>query len=90
MAEIKVKEGLTTESSALRESGNGVNKDYTSIDSGEVSTLKTSMEYISQHDAIKGLMELYKKLVLQDAADLDSFVEEMKKADKATSSTKFC
>ena len=90
MAEIKVKEGLTTESAALRTSGNGVNDGYTAIDSGEVSTLKTSMEYISQHDAIKGLMELYKKLVLKDAADLDSFVEEMKKADEASSSTRYC
>lgn len=87
MADFKVNKQLTQEISELRSKGEAISDAYTALDSGEVNTLKTSMEIIAQHAQIKALLDLYKALVLRDAADMDAFVREANKMDEAISSS---
>lgn len=86
MAEFKIDRALTKEIAALRDSGNLINDDYVAVSSDNVSTLKTSVSIISQHESIKSLLDLYKSLILRDAQDLDNLVNEAIEMD-ATIST---
>lgn len=86
MAEFKIDRALTKEIAALRDSGNLINDDYVAVSSDNVSTLKTSVSIISQHESIKSLLGLYKSLILRDAQDLDNLVNEAIEMD-ATIST---
>lgn len=87
MAEFKINSALSNEIAALKDSGNLVNDGYASVSSDGVSTLKTSVSIISQHESIKSLMDLYKALVLRDVQDLNDMVEEAAKMDTAIAST---
>ena len=87
MAEFKINSALSDEIAALKDSGNLVNDGYASVPSDGVSTLKTSVSIISQHESIKSLMDLYKALVLRDVQDLNDMVEEAAKMDAAIAST---
>lgn len=88
MAEFKIDRALTKEIAALRDSGNLINDDYVAVSSDNVSTLKTSVSIISQHESIKSLLDLYKSLILRDAQDLDNLVNEAIEMD-ATISTSY-
>lgn len=81
MAEFKIDKSLSDEVSSLRKKANKINEDYEVIKSDKVNTLKTSMEYISQHAEIKELLELYKSLLLKDAKDLDDMIAEVGEMD---------
>ena len=81
MAEFKIDKSLSDEVSSLRKKANKINDDYEVIKSNKVNTLKTSMEYISQHAEIKELLELYKSLLLKDAKDLDDMIAEVGEMD---------
>lgn len=87
-AEFKIDRALTKEIAALRDSGNLINDDYVAVSSDNVSTLKTSVSIISQHESIKSLLDLYKSLILRDAQDLDNLVNEAIEMD-ATISTSY-
>ena len=85
MAEFKIDRALTKEIAALRDSGNLINDDYVAVSSDNVSTLKTSVSIISQHESIKSLLDLYKSLILRDAQDLDNLVNEAIEMDATIS-----
>ena len=87
MADFKVNKNLSGEIDGLRSTGDALNTGYASIDSAEVNTLKTAMAIIEQHASIKQLLELYEVLVLRDATDMDSFMDEAEEMDAAISST---
>lgn len=87
MAEFKIDRALTKEIAALRDSGNLINDDYVAISSDNVSTLKTSVSIISQHESIKSLLDLYKSLILRDAQDLDNLVNEAIEMDATISAS---
>lgn len=87
MAEFKVNKALTGEISGLRTTGDSLNSEYKTIDSGDVKTLKTSVEIIAQHDSIRALLEAYKSLVLRDARDMDAFVKEAETMDDTISAS---
>ena len=87
MAEFKVNKALTGEISDLRSTGDSLNSTYATIDSGDVKTLKTSVEIIAQHASIKALLEEYKSLVLRDARDMDAFVKEAETMDDTISAS---
>ncbi len=82
MAEFKINKALTGEISSLDNCGQKVNDGYSSIQTDDVKTLKTSMEIVSQHAAIKKLLDLYQALVLRDAKDLTEMVKEVSKMDE--------
>lgn len=87
MEEFKIDKALTGEISALRDSGNLINDNYSTISSDNVSTLKTSVSIIAQHASIKSLLDLYKSLVLRDAQDLDNLVDEANEMDVTISAS---
>ena len=71
MSEIKVnKIELDLQLNALNLSGVTIDTDVSGVTSDGVETLVTSLKYIEQHKQIAELMNLYKQLVIKDAADI--------------------
>ncbi len=87
MAEFKVNKALKNEISSARDANNLINDSYTNVSSDDVSTLNTATKFISQHNEIKVLLDLYKSLVDRDLNDLDKMVEEVNEMDTMISST---
>lgn len=83
MTDFKVHKNLNGEISGLRSAGEAISSEYKSISSSEVKTLKTSMEIIDQHKAIKELLDLYEALVIKDANDMDAYVTTANLMDKS-------
>lgn len=87
MVEFKINPVLTDEISGVRDVADKINDGYASVSTDGVSTLKTSIRIISQHEKIKSLLDLYKVLVLRDLQDLDEMVAEVNEMDAKISSS---
>lgn len=89
MAEFKVNELLAGEISAFSNSGTELIASASEITISGVSSLKTSVRYVEEHNAIIGLMKLYKQLIAKDASDLQTMKESAEELDaKIAGSTK--
>lgn len=81
MADFKVTENLDAEISDFYASGFNLNTSPKYVP--EITKMKTAAEYHRQHEAIKALLELYAKLIVKDANDLQKMVEETRRLDEA-------
>lgn len=85
MREFKIAHGFVTDVSAFSAAGKSLNSDYAAVDSSGVSTLATSMAYISQHEQIKSLVDSYIALVEKDVKDLIAMQQEASRMDASLS-----
>lgn len=83
MAEVKITEHLSAEIEALRAAGDSMNSASETIADDNVNTLKTSVQYIKQHEKMIELFELFQKLIQKDAQDLMAMTQIMEEADIA-------
>ncbi|MEE1172657.1 MAG: hypothetical protein U0K87_09895 [Ruminococcus sp.] len=81
MSEIKYDMDLTRNITLLANTGGLLNQSATTISADGVSTLDAAVKYIEQHKQIKEIINLYKKLIIKDAADLSQTVENVKTTD---------
>ncbi len=81
MSEIKYDMDLTSDIVVLANTGSSMNVSATSISADEVSTLEAAVKYIEQHNQIKEIINLYKRLILKDASDLWQTLENVKTTD---------
>lgn len=86
MSEIKVnKVELSLQLNALSLSGTLIDTDVSSVTSEGVETLTTSLKYIEQHKQIAELMDLYKQLVIKDAAEIKAAQNAFSSLDSTVS-----
>ena len=86
MAEFKVSSGLSGEVSSLKAKTCELAKASVNIDTTDVNTLKTSMEYVRQQKRIRDLLRAYRTLVLKDCVDLEKMIKDVKAVDNILSS----
>ncbi len=67
--------------SAFQNSGAEISTAQSELDSGEVSTLTTSMGYIAQHAEIAEMLNRLKAMVEKDANDLRSLQASVEQMD---------
>lgn len=87
MAEFKINNALRSEVADLKTSCNLINADYESISCDKVSSLKTAVRIINQHDKIKELLDLYKSLIMRDVKDLEDLIKEAEAMDESLSAS---
>lgn len=86
MSEIKVnKVELSLQLNALSLSGTLIDTDVSGVTSEGVETLTTSLKYIEQHKQIAELMDLYKQLVIKDAAEIKAAQNAFSSLDSTVS-----
>ena len=81
MAEFKVNTALSGEITALESSGSQLDVKLTSVSAGNVSSLKTSVRFITEHESIIELLKLYKRLITKEASDLNAMKESAETLD---------
>ena len=80
MAEFKVNKALVGEISSLQCTGEQLSS-ASSVDCSGVSSLKTSVRFVSEHNAIIELLKLYQRLVKKEVTDLNAMVESAEELD---------
>lgn len=87
MAEFKIAKALSSEISTLKSAGEAINDGFSATDSADVKSLDAAMAFIKEQTQIKNMLELYAKLLVKDASDLEEMVKTAEAADQAASKT---
>ena len=83
MAEFKVTEGIDGYIEGMRLAGDYLNAGGDGRTNAEGMSLKTAVHYGQQNQKIMQLLELYRALVLKDAADLTEMVASVRETDSS-------
>ncbi len=82
MIEFKVNKGLIADVNQVKRHEQILNESYNAIAEEGTKTLKTSIEYIEQHESIKKLIDLYMALIEKDMGDINKMIEEISTLDE--------
>lgn len=85
MAEFRVGTALLMSINDARVAASQINAGYTVIADDGVNTLKTANHYLTQHQKVKELLDLYYSLVDRDTRDMDQMIFKAMEMDKSLS-----